>query len=304
MKPIFFLLFLSLSCVVLFGQKLDSIKHNHGYLYFHEYGKGEPIVILSGGPGLNCMQQKEVAVELGKKYRAILLEQRGTGLSIPTPHDSTTINLKSAHEDINRLLDHLHIDSATLYGHSWGGMLALSYAVHFPNKINSIILVGTGPYSVTDTSLWTTLSLNKNARYGRYEMRKRDSIMARNRAAPSKDDTVEYTKLEIYCGLYRKEAFDSIYPKIARADLNYKTMELLFKDLQKTGFDLSARLPSYKKNIYAICGRQDEVAFVTYELKILRPETEICWIQASGHYPMFEQPVEFYKILYTILERR
>src|SRR5688572_4540820 len=91
-----FLSFLSSLPFILSAQKLDSIKYNYGYLYYHEYGVGEPIIVLSGGPGGSHLQQEEVAIELGKTYKSILLEQRGTGRSIPNPFDSTTINLRSA----------------------------------------------------------------------------------------------------------------------------------------------------------------------------------------------------------------
>ncbi len=75
------------------AQKTDSIKYDNGFLYYHDYGQGEPIILLSGGPGNNCSQLSEMATVLAKNYRVILLEQRGTGLSIPIPLDSTTINL-------------------------------------------------------------------------------------------------------------------------------------------------------------------------------------------------------------------
>ena len=114
------------------AQKIDSIKYNYGYLYYHEHGVGEPIIILSGGPGGSYLQQEEVAIELGKKYKSILLEQRGTGRSVPNPFDSTTINLQSAIDDLNLLLKHFKLQKAILLGHSWGAMLAMSFAAFYP----------------------------------------------------------------------------------------------------------------------------------------------------------------------------
>src|SRR5262245_29113266 len=87
----------------LFGmaQRLDSVNYQYGYLYYHEYGRGETIFLFSGGPGGSYMQLEEVAIELGKRYRCILPEQRGTGRSVPSVFDSTTINLESALADID-----------------------------------------------------------------------------------------------------------------------------------------------------------------------------------------------------------
>src|SRR5436190_617782 len=164
-----------------FGQKLDSIKYANGYLYYHDYGKGEPIILLSGGPGVSCLQEQEVAIELSKNYRAILLEQRGTGLSIPTPFDSSTINLKAALADLNLLLDHLHLKDAIFYGHSWGGTLAMSFATSFPNRVKALILTNTGPFKIDDYS-GPTLILNINARLSKSERLFMDSINMKERA--------------------------------------------------------------------------------------------------------------------------
>jgi pimeloyl-ACP methyl ester carboxylesterase len=64
---------------------------------------------LTGGPGESYLQLEEVAVTLSRDYRCILLEQRGTGRSVPQPFDASTINLTTAHDDLNRLLDYLKL---------------------------------------------------------------------------------------------------------------------------------------------------------------------------------------------------
>ena len=171
---------LTLACLFIltssFGQKLDSIKYANGYLYYHDYGKGEPIILLSGGPGASWQQEEEVAIELSKKYRAIILEQRGTGHSIPAPFDSTTINLKSALGDLNLLLDHLHFKEAIFYGHSWGGTLAMDFATSFPKRVKALILTGTGPFKY-DNYPNATQNINIRARLTKDQQLKMDSIM-------------------------------------------------------------------------------------------------------------------------------
>jgi len=124
-----------------YAQKTDSIKYANGFLYYHEYGKGETIILLTGGPGNNCSQLADMAEKLSKNNRIILLEERGTGLSIPNPLDSTTINLQTAVFDINLLLDHLRLKDAVICGHSWGATLGLYYAASFPDKVKSLIVI-------------------------------------------------------------------------------------------------------------------------------------------------------------------
>lgn len=293
-----------------FGQKLDSIKYANGYLYYHGYGNGEPIILLSGGPGASWQQEEEVAIELSKNYRAIILEQRGTGRSIPIPFDSTTINLKAALEDLNLLLSHLHLKEAIFYGHSWGGMLAMSFATYFPKHVKALIITGTGPFK-SDSYSMATQNINIRARLTQDQQLKLDSIQTKRRDGnASEADENEFKKIYRYGRIVNHDMEDSINSKL---DAGLKSGEaarqkgsmsmLIFKDLAKIHYDLTPKFSAYKKPFFAICGRQDPGDFVTYELKIAVPRVELYWIQSAGHFPMFEQPEEFYKLLNALVEK-
>jgi proline iminopeptidase len=301
LSAVFFFCMGSLICT--FGQKTDSIKYANGYLYFHEYGKGTPVVVLAGGPGISCEQIEDVAIELGKNYRAILFEQRGTGRSIPVPLDSTTINLKNAVEDLILLLNHLKLKDAIFLGHSWGSGLALSFAIEHPDRVKALISVDTGPLGNL-LELRETAAGNRKVRYGKYENAEMDGLNSKMKAGTmTESDSLESRKISLYCNIYDKENIDLIFPKIVRGKVNYQTNKLLVEDLDRTHFDLSEKLLLFKKPVYAICGRQDPLAFDTYELKLRLPSAQVFWIQHSGHFTMYEQPDAFYKILNGIMEK-
>ncbi len=286
-----------------FGQKLDSIKYANGYLYYHDYGKGEPVILLSGGPGVSCNQEQEVAIELSKNYRAILLEQRGTGISIPTPFDSTTINLKSALDDLNLLLDHLHLKQAIFYGHSWGGTLAMSFATSFPDRVKALILTDTGPFKRDDYS-GPTQNLNINARLSKDERLFMDSINMKETAGTmTAAEFTERRKLGFRARFSNEDSLESVYPRYAVGIMNKTMGELMWADLRRIYFDLTSKFGSYHNPFFAIAGRQDPAGFITYEVKIAVPRAELYWIQNCGHFPMFDEPVEFYKILNALVEK-
>src|SRR5512132_1271662 len=69
---------------------------------------GDYVLVLSGGPGEDIHSMQGVADELGKKYRCIMWEQRGTGRSKLPRYDSSTINLNAYMEDIEALRKQLH----------------------------------------------------------------------------------------------------------------------------------------------------------------------------------------------------
>ncbi len=111
-------------------------------LYWEESGSpdGLPVIGLHGGPGGGSSPEMRRFFD-PERYRIILFDQRGCGRS--TPHseltDNTTWDLVA---DIETLRAHLGIDSAVIFGGSWGSTLALSYAVTHPDRVIALILRG------------------------------------------------------------------------------------------------------------------------------------------------------------------
>lgn len=304
MKYKFLILFILFACTGK-AQQLDSIPYSQGYLYYHTYGKiGEPIVLLSGGPGANCMQEEEVAIRLSSKFKCYLLEQRGTGLSQPRVIDSTTITVKNAEDDITLLLDHLHYKQAILYGHSWGGMLGLSYAVHHQNRIKKLLLVGTGEIK-SDKNIFKIIENITINRMDSITYKKVAAIgekMDKKTATEEEKTFFKKTSLSYYFN--DRSQSDVIYEKFAafkKADP--KMPGLMWDDFERIKFDLTIPLKSFNKPLYILCGRQDLFAFLSYELKIAKPSANLYWIEESGHFPMFENPTAFYKLLFEILDK-
>ena len=109
---------------------------------FEECGnpKGKAAVFIHGGPGGGCSP-----VHRGfwdpEKYRVVLFDQRGCGRS--TPHaelrNNTTWDLVA---DLEKLREHLGIDTWQLFGGSWGSTLALAYAQTHPDRVTEMVLRG------------------------------------------------------------------------------------------------------------------------------------------------------------------
>jgi proline iminopeptidase len=298
-------LFLIVSCIVIFqcaqAQKHDSLKYENGYLHFHEYGKGEPVILLTGGPGAGYVQLEPVAKFISKTHRAILLEQRGTGRSRPTPYDSSTINMRTALGDINRIIDHLKLGQAHLLGHSWGAMLSMHFVANFPSRAKSLILLSSGPFKL-DQSVFETYSANREARLSLDEGKRKNELLQKMQANTiSPAEQKEYYKLELLPVLFDRHTADSLSEVINKADLNPKTGSFLFGSLFNSKTDLTVELKKFKKPIQIICGRQDPGGFISYEMKMLLPEANLYWINRCGHFPMYERPEDFYSILGTAL---
>ena len=111
-------------------------------LYYEECGSpgGKPVVMLHGGPGggVTPIMRRYHDPRL---YRIVLFDQRGCGRSIPHAEleENTTWDLVA---DIERLREHLDIDSWQVFGGSWGSTLALAYAQSHPTRVRELILRG------------------------------------------------------------------------------------------------------------------------------------------------------------------
>jgi len=80
------------------------------------------------------------ACQLAKQYRVTLFDLRGHGRSEMTPSGYSPENLAS---DLAGLLVHLGVRKAHFLGHSFGGVVALRYALEHPDRVRSLILADT-----------------------------------------------------------------------------------------------------------------------------------------------------------------
>lgn len=296
-KYVLSILFLSLINSA-FSQQLDSVKYEYGHLFYHTYGKGETIVMLSGGPGNNALQLESVALRLAANYRIILLEQRGTGLSIPTKFDSTTITLKAAIRDINLVLKHLKLQKTILVGHSYGASLAMIYASQFPQKVKSLVLIAPGyfgmgwpMYSICIDNVISKLGIQEKERL--FELALKDDSVS----VVEKD---ELKKLKRLPYIFDKAKIDSLMPLI-EGNINLETFSLMLPNIMDYEIDLKKDLHKILCPINIICGRQDFLTYVAYELKLANSKIKLHWISESAHFPMHENPDEFYAVMDNVL---
>jgi len=112
-------------------------------IYVEEGGNpdGLPVVFLHGGPGSGCKpgHRQFFAPD---KYRAVLIDQRGSGKSRPfggVEHNTT----QTLVTDLERVREHLGIDRWVVFGGSWGAALGLYYAQNYPERVLGMVLRGT-----------------------------------------------------------------------------------------------------------------------------------------------------------------
>jgi proline iminopeptidase len=106
---------------------------------------GKPAVFLHGGPGGETTPKHRRLFDPAK-YRIVLLDQRGSGRSIPhasaADADLSTNTTWHLVADLERLREHLGIERWLVLGGSWGSALALAYAETHPQSVTHLVLRG------------------------------------------------------------------------------------------------------------------------------------------------------------------
>jgi proline iminopeptidase len=120
-----------------------------GRLYVREVGSGAPLIVLHGGPDFNHNYLLPEMDGLASAFRLIYYDQRGRGKSslATLPAD---ISIESEMADLERLRQHIGLESVALLGHSWGGLLAMEYATRHPERVSHPVLLNTAPASNAD----------------------------------------------------------------------------------------------------------------------------------------------------------
>src|SRR5947209_15660282 len=115
---------------------------DRGALCYRAIGQGRPIIILHGGPDFDHTYLLPDMDRLADAFHLIYYDQRGRGRSSAQvqPED---VSLESEIDDLDRLREYFQLGSVAVVGHSWGGLLAMAYAIRHPDRVSHLILMNT-----------------------------------------------------------------------------------------------------------------------------------------------------------------
>jgi pimeloyl-ACP methyl ester carboxylesterase len=241
----------------------------------HVSGSGPPLYTLHGGP-MNDHRTFGDYLNPIADYRTLhLLDQRGCGDSDDAPADTYTLaRLAEDIEDTRARLGHDRID---LLGHSYGGLIALRFALRRPEHLQTLIIAGSAARGwkgvVRSSGAWVVwgrqllMNLKKNIDWKEYHLKhdvgNRDKVqeVRANLALPKRYDPARSSPL----------------------------MNAAFGPIDVT--PIARRL-----HAFAIFGKQDH-RFV-WDASYLRAKGfRVRVIDNCGHFPYIEQPERFHAIV-------
>lgn len=105
-----------------------------------------PVILMLHGFTMSLESWDGWAVRLADRYRVVRYDLLGHGMSGPDPQARYAPDERV--QILGQLLDALQIESATLAGNSFGGLLAWRFAARHPERVERLILVDSGAYSI------------------------------------------------------------------------------------------------------------------------------------------------------------
>lgn len=295
-----------LLCIMILIFISISISSAEGNLYVKTFGvsNDKPIIFLHGGPGYNSANFEAITAQklANSGFYVLVYDRKGEGRS---KDKNAKYTFEETFDDLLKIYNTYGFSKATLIGHSFGGIIATLFAEKFPDKVQSIILVG-APLSLQKT-FKTIITKTKNI----YKS-KNDSINLQYISILENMDkkSLQYSSYSFLHAMqngfyspsnpteeakkiYLKFSSDSLLVKYA-SQMDYEAPQGFWKNEQYTTIDLSENLKNLfnlKINIYGLYGKDDGL-FDTEQIddiKTLIGNNNLMYIERCSHNVFIDQ---------------
>jgi 3-oxoadipate enol-lactonase len=248
-------------------------------IYYEVYGEGKPVLLIHGAWASHEWWRMQIP-EFSKKYKVIAIDVRGHGKSARLEKPTTVEKLA---EDVDRVLNHLHIDELVLIGWSMGGMISTQYYFDHPEKVRGLILISSRlhkrPGMLIEAYLRTiremfTLFMDFADFEGFESLKYENQVKKEVEKMFSKSTSPEIINW----------AVEDLTKNRRRDYLN------IVKTLAK--YDASDKLHTIKVPTLIIVGDKDERTPPEFSKKVHEkiPNSKLVIIEGYGHYVLLERP--------------
>ena len=270
----------------------------------YEFGAGDEVVFLAnGGPGLPCDYLREAhSCLIDQGYRVIAFDQLGTGAS-DRPTDPALWTIGRYVEETETVRRALGLGKVHFLGHSWGGWLAIDYALTYPEALKTLILEDT----VADMPhLISELERLRGA------LGSETVAMMQAHEAAGTIDHPEYLAAITLLN-YRHVCRLKDWPAPVNRSLSdwnmgpYGTMQGPNEFLYIGNLKDWNRVPDLHKiaaPTLITCGEHDELTpACALRMKLNLPNAELKVFANSSHMPFYENPGDYYPALLAFLRK-
>jgi len=253
-------------------------------LYWAAWGPaGAPrLVLLHGGPGAHHDYLLPQMLRLAERHDVLLYDQRGGGRS--TLDDPTPITWRTQVDDLARVVDEFAPGPLHVVGYSWGGLLAILYALNADRKPASLTLIDPAPVSRAHRATFEADFLRRQqgaavqslrAELAASGLRERDPDAYRQRAF----------ELSVAGYFHDPAASHDLTPFRVTGRVQQSVWESL------GDYDLVPSLGTIDCPTLIVHGRDDPIPLASSEAAAAAiPGARLVVLDRAGHVPYVEQP--------------
>jgi len=309
-----FTLFILISASVLAQTAMPSVKHSPGAyaqvgnarLWYESEGQGEPIVMISGGPGDSHAVYHPFFSRLADRNRVIYYDAFGVGKS-DRANSKAEYRFSRDVDDLDALCNSLNLASVTLIGHSYGSMVAQAYALRHPGAVKRLILIG----AFHSGAMWQQNDDNSNREIRNqypevWEKLRAMRAQGVRSSAPAHQDAYFGIGLGLFYFydaaravlLPQEPGNPDVYYSIAGDDAEFR----VGGDIAK--LDFRPELRKLTMPILVLAGRYDRISMPkdVAAYRKLVPAARVVIMERSGHFPYIEEPDDTLSVLTEFLK--
>jgi proline iminopeptidase len=271
-------------------------------IFYRDIGQGPPIIVLHGGPDFDHTYLLPDLDRLSDSFRLIYYDQRGRGKSARNvePEDVT---IQSEVEDLEAVREYFRFESAALLGHSWGGVLALEYAIRHADRVSHLILVNTAPASHDDYMLLRQELPRKRAPADQEKLNRRPSDPKYLEGNP--DAIADYYRSHFRATLRQPEHLESIIASLRSSFtqegiLKARAIEdrLLGETWLSSDYDLLPDLKGLNIPTLVIYGDYDFIPIeCSAHIAEAIPSARFVLLRNCGHFSYLQCPDDVHKAI-------
>jgi pimeloyl-ACP methyl ester carboxylesterase len=134
-------------------------------LHYVRAGDGDPMVFVHGYPRHWYLWRNQLD-EFSADHTVVAYDQRGYNLS-SKPEGDLHYGVWIAVEDLRGLVDHLGLERFTLVAHDVGGAVAWSFALHYPERVDRLVVMSCPHPALLDRALHDDPTYRERAQFMR-----------------------------------------------------------------------------------------------------------------------------------------
>jgi proline iminopeptidase len=271
-------------------------------VFYTRVGQGPRVYVCGGGPANDHRYLADDLAPFGDQFEFVFHDYRGSGESETAADD--TYSFARLADDLDELRKEIGDDEIAVLGHSLGGFVATTYALHYPKHCASVVLVGTFPTGIPRRMLppmfralgpLRTVKLAARLVWWLAVWSWRPRTEARRRRL----HRIWSTWQEGLRPVRKREAEREVRLGLPLANDNIKSLQRA-----ATSSDLSAQLTEIACPVLVLYGDRDAAA--VWSADVYRAEirdVEIVALPAIGHDPLFEAPTASVRALRSFVDR-